>query len=210
MSITKYRWEKRIALLQKINVGIRFSEVAADILGPVTRAETSGAKYILVLTDYFKKCVVCVPLERTTADNVARAIVENWVLTIGAPGCLHKNLGSNFCSKLLLGVCNFSRIEKTRRSPYHPQGNSMVERHNRVVADVISKYCYSQKHLVTKLPTTNSQDGSTSNSGKHMNARETLGYKQERQKAMYQKNVSGEELKPGERERGSGFLHPTK
>ena len=33
----------------------------------------------------------------------------------------------------------------------------------------------------------------------HMNARETLGYKQDRQKDMYQKNVFGEELKPGER-----------
>ena len=32
-----------------------------------------------------------------------------------------------------------------------------------------------------------------------MNARETLGYKQERQKDVYQKNVFGEELKPGER-----------
>ena len=39
--------KKRLAPLQTINVGIRFSKVAADILGPVTRAKTSGAKYIL-------------------------------------------------------------------------------------------------------------------------------------------------------------------
>ena len=32
-----------------------------------------------------------------------------------------------------------------------------------------------------------------------MNARETLGYKPERQKDLYQKNVFGEELKPGEK-----------
>ena len=32
----------------------------------------------------------------------------------------------------------------------------------------------------------------------HMNARETLGYRQGRQKHLYQKNVFGEELKPGE------------
>ena len=75
--------KKRIAPLQTINVGIRFSKVAADILGPVTRAKTSGAKYILVLADYFTKYVACVPLKRTTAKGVARAIVENWVLTFG-------------------------------------------------------------------------------------------------------------------------------
>ena len=85
--------------------------------------------------------MVCVPSERTTAEEVARAIVENWALTSGAPDCLHTDQGSNFCSEILIEVRKIFGIEKTRTSPYHPQGNGMVERHNRVVADVISKYC---------------------------------------------------------------------
>ena len=133
--------KKRIASLQTINVGIQFSKLATDILGPVTPAKTSGAQYLLVFTDYFTKYVVCAPLERITAEDVARAIVENWVLTFGALECLHSEQGSNFCSELLLEGCKIFGIEKTRISPYHPQGNGMVERHNRVVADVISKYC---------------------------------------------------------------------
>ena len=168
---------------------------------------------ILVLMDCFTKCGVCVLLERTTAEDVARAIVKNWVLTSGALDYLHTGQGSNFCSELLLEVCKIFGIEKTRTSPYHPQGNGMVERHKRVVADVISKYCANNpsnrdqmipyldfvynttvhkatgqtpfslvfrqeckypidlllpKPPVTKLPTTKSQDGSTSISGKHI------------------------------------------
>ena len=38
-------------------------------------------------------------------------------------------------------MCKIIGIEKTRTSPYHPQGNGMVKRHNRVVADVISENC---------------------------------------------------------------------
>ena len=237
--------KKRIAPLQTINVWIRFSNVAADILGPLTRAKASGAKYIIVLTYYFTKYVVCVPLDRTTAENVPSAIVENWVLTFGAPDCLQTDQGSNFCSKLLLEVCKVFGIEKTRTSPYHPQENGMVKRHNRVVADVISKHCannpsswdqmipyrnfvynttvhktarqipfsllFGQEckypidlllpkapgHEIAKYEFTRWLNEQFREA--HTNARETLGYKQERQKDMYQKNVFGEELKPGER-----------
>ena len=239
--------KKRTAPLQTINVGIWFSKVAADILGPVSRAKTSGAKYILVLTDYFTKYVVCVPLERTTAEDVARASVENWVSTFGAPDCLHTDQGATFCSELLLKVCKIFGIEKTRTSPYHPQGNGIVERHNKV-----SKYSannssswgqmipYLNFVYNTTVPKTTEQTTFSLVFGQecnypvdlllpkapghenanyeftrwlneqfreaHMNARETLGYRQGRQKDLYQKNVFGEESQ----ERKSGFLHPKK
>ena len=221
--------------------------MAADILGPVTRAKASGAKYKLALTDCFTKYEVCVPLGRTTAEDVARAIVGNWVLTFGAPDCLHTDQGANLCSELLLEVCKIFGIEKTRSSPYQPQGNGMVERHNRVVADVISKYCAnnpsSWDQMIPDLnfvykTTVQKRSGQTPFSlvfgqeckypidlllpkapvhektnydftiwlneqfrEANMNARETLGYRQGRQKDLYQKNVFGEELKPGEKVR---------
>ena len=37
--------------------------------------------------------------------------------------------------------CSLPIIENPRTSPYHPQGNGQVERHNRVLADVIIKHC---------------------------------------------------------------------
>ena len=71
------------ATLQTINVGIRFNKTAADVLGPVTKTK-GGYKYILVLTDYFTKYLVSTPLQNTTVEIVARAIVEKWIVMFGA------------------------------------------------------------------------------------------------------------------------------
>ena len=133
--------KKRVAGLVPFKVGIRFNTLAADILGPVTLAAKSRAKHILVMTDLFTKYAISVPLVSTDSAEVAREIVENWVLKFGAPNILHTDQGKNFGSNLILEICRLLGIDKSRTSPYHPQGNGQVERHNRVIADVISKYC---------------------------------------------------------------------
>ena len=142
---------KRIEGLVPFKVGIRFHMVAADILGTVTMANETRAKHILVMTDLFTKYVVSVPLKGTEAPDVAKDIVESWILRFGVPEVLHTDQGKNFGSELMLEVCRLLKIDKTRTSPYHPQGNGQVERHNRVIADVISKYCADNPRTWDKL-----------------------------------------------------------
>ena len=132
---------QRTAELSPFKVGIRFHTVAADILGPVTLAARSRAKYILVMTDLFTKYAISVSLVVTEAKDVAKETVERWVLHFGVPDVLHTDQGKNFGSGLIKELCKLFKMDKTRTSPYHPQGNGQVERHNRVIADVLSKYC---------------------------------------------------------------------
>ena len=138
--------KKRRAPLQTIDVGIRFNKIAADILGPVTKTKPTGYKYILVLADFFTKYVVSVPLQSTTAEAVAKALVEHWILLFCTPDSVHTVQGTNFCSEMILELCRLLAIDKTRTSAYHPLGNGMVQRHNRVIADMISKYCSGNPH----------------------------------------------------------------
>ena len=142
---------RRIGGLVPFKVGIRFHIVAADILGPVTMANETRAKHILVMTDFFTKYVVSVPLNGTEALDAAKEIVESWILRFGVPDVLHTDQGKNFGSELMLEVCRLLKIDKTRTSPYHPQGNGQVERHNRVIADVISKFCADNPRTWDKM-----------------------------------------------------------
>ena len=114
--------------------------MAADILGPVTLDRKSRARYILVMSDLFTKYAVTVALQDMTAATVANAIIDEWIMKFGAPDVIHTDQASNFNSELMQDICRIFMIEKTRTTPYHPQGNGQVERFNRVIADTLSKY----------------------------------------------------------------------
>ena len=108
---------KRIGGLVPFKIGIRFLTVAADILDPVTMANETWAKHILVMTDLFTKYVLSVPLKGTEAPDVAKEIVECWVLRFGVSDVLPTDQGKNFGIELMLEVCRLFNIDKTRTWP---------------------------------------------------------------------------------------------
>ena len=72
--------KNRRAELQSIQVFNSFKLIAADILGPVTLATKSKAKYNLAISDLYTKYVKTVPLKDMMAATVANAIVEEWIM----------------------------------------------------------------------------------------------------------------------------------
>ena len=93
------------------------------------------------MSDLFTKYSVTVALQDMTAATVANAVIEEWIMKIGAPYVIHTDQVSKLNSELLQNVCRIFLIEKTRTTPYHPQGNGQVENLKRVIADSLSKYC---------------------------------------------------------------------
>ena len=104
---------KRKAELQTFSVHGAFRIMAADILGPVTLARKSRARYILVMSDLFT-----VALQDMIAATVANAIIDDGIMTFGAPDVIHTDQGSNFNSDLMHDICPFILIEKTRTTPF--------------------------------------------------------------------------------------------
>ena len=48
-------------------------------------ATITGAKHVLVMTDLFTMYAIAVPLVTANSADVAREVVENWVLRVGVP-----------------------------------------------------------------------------------------------------------------------------
>ena len=200
--------KKRVAGLVPFKVGIRFNTVVADILGPVAMAAKSRAKHILVMTDLFTKFAIAAPLVSTDSAEVAREIVENWVLKFGAPNVLHTDQGKNFGSNLIHEMCRLLGIDKSRTSPYHPQGNTTIHRttgatpcnlvHGQEIQYPIDLF-YPKPHDVIPI-----QDGfvewlDEQFRDAHSSAREFLGTNQRRQKDQYRKRVHVDSYATGDK-----------
>lgn len=106
--------------------------VAIDILGPLPRS-TKGHQYILVITDRFTKLTRVTPLHSITAIAVAKAFIDDWVFSYGAPARLLSDNGSQFTAKLFQSACAQLGIKNVFTTAYHPQTNGQTERFNRTL-----------------------------------------------------------------------------
>ena len=117
--------QKRAAGQAPFDPVIRFTKVAVDILGPVTMATSTGAKHVLVLTDLFTMYAIAVLLLTTDSVDVAREIVENWVLAFGVPNVLRTDKGKSFGGKMIQEMCRLLGIDKIQSPSYKPKGMSV-------------------------------------------------------------------------------------
>ena len=128
---------KHRAPLKQHRVGAALERIAVDVLGPLPESH-SGNKYVLVVGDYWTKWMEAYPIADQKAETVAKVIVEEFVCRFGTPLELHSDQGRNFESAVFQEMCRLLGIAKTRTTPYHPCSDGMVERYNRVIANVVS------------------------------------------------------------------------
>ena len=119
--------------------GYPLERVAIDILGPLPETENHN-KYIMVVADYFTKWTESYTLPNQEARTVAQKLVDEFICRFGAPERIHTDQGRNFESALFKEMCALLGVEKTRTTPYHPIGDGMLERFNRSLAAMLSKY----------------------------------------------------------------------
>lgn len=125
------------APLKSIQAGCPFQFVCTDITElPLTSA---GNRYVLVAQDHFTKYVNAYAMCDQKASTVAQLLCERYITEHGVPEELFSDQGRQYESEIIQTMCQRLNIKKKRTTPYHPRGNSMVERFNRTLKDQLAK-----------------------------------------------------------------------
>ncbi|VDI04194.1 Hypothetical predicted protein [Mytilus galloprovincialis] len=138
--------------MKQYQVGAPMERVALDIIGPFPLSK-KGNKYALIVSDYFTRWAEGYPMPDMETKTIIDNFVNNFVCRFGVPRQIHTDQGRQFESALFKELCTRLCIDKTRTTPYRPQSDGLVERLNRSLEEILSKYVSSnQKDWDEQLP----------------------------------------------------------
>ena len=128
------------APLHQEPVGSPMERIAFDILSFPQETDL-GNKCVLVVCDYFTKWTEAFPLKDHQATTVADTWMTQIFLRFGVPRIIHSDQAPEFTSELMQELFRLLEIQQTRTCPYRPQSDGLVERFNRTLIDMLSKFC---------------------------------------------------------------------
>ena len=124
-------------IVQREVVTQPFQDIACDIVGPFPTA-VGGFKYLVTCTDNATRWPEAVPIRSTTARVIISSLTDIFV-RCGFPVRLTTDNGSQFAGKAFAKWLRDKGIRHVRSTPYHPQGNGVVEQFHRILNGIVTK-----------------------------------------------------------------------
>lgn len=109
----------------------RFEHIHVDIVGPLRLS--NERRYCVTIIDRCTRWPEAVPVTEITAEEVAKALYENWIARFGCPLRISTDQGRQFESSLFRSLMKKFGITRIRTTAYHPQSNGMIERWHRTL-----------------------------------------------------------------------------
>ena len=122
---------------------VPFERIAVDLVGPFPAA-LGGFRFLLTTIDLATRWPEAVPVRTTTVKVITSQLVNIFSITTdNGP-----QFKGNFFRKWLKG----KGIQHIVSSPYHPQGNGVVERLHRTLNTMVAKMCEAKGNWASVVP----------------------------------------------------------
>ncbi|KAG7548008.1 Integrase catalytic core [Arabidopsis suecica] len=131
-------------ILSSISAPYPFMRWSMDIVGPMHRS-TRGVQYLLVLTDYFSKCIEAEAYISIQDSVVKTFLWKHIICCYGVPYEIVTDNGRQFISNDFEDFCSSWGIKLSYSTPRYPQGNGQAEASNKTILSNLKKRLNARK-----------------------------------------------------------------
>ena len=141
---------RKVPMVERRVMSEPFESMAFDLVGPFPKGK-GGYRYLLTCVCMASRWPEAIPVRSMTAGVVAQGMLEIFCRT-GVPLRLLTDQGSQFVGKVITKLCENLGIEKIQTTPYHPEGNGVVERMHGTLGAMLNKASNQGLDWVGQVP----------------------------------------------------------
>ena len=141
---------RKVPMMEREVLTEPFEVMAFDIVGPMPKGK-GGCRFLLTAICMASRWPEALPLRSITAKSVAQGMIEIFSRT-GIPLQLLTDQGAQFVGSLVTQLCTNLHIDKIKTTPYHPEGNGVVERMHGTLGAMLTKAAAEGQDWVGQIP----------------------------------------------------------
>lgn len=116
-----------------------FDVIVIDTIGPFVKSNAGNFYAITMICD-LTKYLISVAVENKSAETVAKAIFDNFILIYGPMKTIKTDLGTEYRNQIMQELCKVMKIQHNFSTAYHHQTLGTVERNHRVFNEYLRAY----------------------------------------------------------------------
>lgn len=116
-----------------------FEVISIDTVGPLPRSNNNNRYAVSIQCD-LTKYVVLIPVPTKEANVIAKALVDEFLLTYGTFITLRSDQGTEYNNEVFSQICKILQVEQKFSTAYHPQTIGSLERNHRCLNEYLRSF----------------------------------------------------------------------